>query len=81
MRLLFDDGMVRDVEHVPGESSGSMVKPLEDPQYFAKVRVDRGARTVVWPNGLDLGPEVLHGDYEPENPLGFRDVTSEAQIA
>lgn len=27
------------------------------------------------PNGLGLAPEVLHGDYEAEHPLGFHNVT------
>jgi hypothetical protein len=40
------------------------------------VRVDSDARTVTWPNGLDLAPEVLHGDHEPANGLGFHDVTA-----
>ena len=76
MRLSFDDGVVRDVEYVPGETRGSLLVPLEDPAYFAQVRVGAEARTVVWPNGLDLAPEVLHGDHEPEDGLGFHDVTS-----
>ena len=75
MRLLFDDGVVRDVQFVPGEGRGSLLEPLNDPAYFATVAVDADARTVVWPNGLDLAPEVLHGDHEPTDPLGFRDVT------
>jgi hypothetical protein len=29
------------------------------------VRVDPELGTVVWPNGYDLDPDVLHGDYEP----------------
>lgn len=81
MRLLFDDGVVRDLQYTPSETRGSMVKPLADPDYFAQVRVDGEAGTVVWPNGLDLAPEVLHGDYEPENPLGFRDVSAARQSA
>lgn len=81
MRLLFDDGMVRDVQYVPGEARGSLVEPLGDPSYFAQVRVDSVAGTVVWPNGLDLAPEVLHGDYEPNVALGFLDVTSTKQLA
>ena len=81
MRLLFDDGVVRDVQYVPGEARGSMIEPLEDPEYFAQVRVDPEARTVVWPNGLDLAPEVLHGDYAPTDGLGFHDVTSSHQLA
>jgi uncharacterized protein DUF2442 len=75
MRLLFDDGVVRDVRYVPGEARGSLVLPLDDPAYFAQVRVDEDARTVVWPNGLDLAPEVLHGDHEPDHELGFHDIT------
>lgn len=75
MRLLFDDGVIRDIEFVPGDDYGSLVMPLNDPTYFAKVAVDPDARTVVWPNGLDLAPEVLHGDHEAANPMGFRDVT------
>ena len=35
----------------------------------------RDARTVVWPNGLDLAPDVLHGEAEPNATLGFHDVT------
>lgn len=76
MRLLFNDGVVRDVQYVPREASGSLLEPLADSEYFARVRVDHEARTVVWPNGLDLAPEVLHGDHEPNQDLGFHDVTS-----
>lgn len=76
MRLLFGDGVVRDVQFVPGDGNGSLLEPLGDPDYFAQVRVDPDARTVVWPNGLDLAPEVLHGDHEPNDNLGFHDVTT-----
>ena len=78
MRLLFDDGVVRDILYVPGEAAGSLLEPLGDPEYFAQVRVDPEGGTVVWPNGLDLDPLVLHGDFEAENPVGFHDVTSTA---
>ena len=40
-----------------------MFEPLTDPAFFAQVVVDHD--TVVWPNGLDLDPLVLHGDFEP----------------
>jgi hypothetical protein len=32
------------------------------------VRVDDELRTIVWPNGFDLDPDVLHGDFEPASP-------------
>jgi len=35
------------------------------PDCFRRVRVDPELRTIVWPNGFDLDPDVLHGDYEP----------------
>jgi hypothetical protein len=79
MRLLFDDGLVRDIQYIPGQVTSEMLAPLDDPEYFAQVRVDADAGTVVWPNGLDLAPEVLHGDYEPDSALGFHDVTPDHQ--
>ena len=76
MRLLFADGVVRDIQYRPGAGRGSLLEPLDDATYFAQVRVDPEARTVVWPNGLDLAPEVLHGDYPPNDSLGFEDITA-----
>jgi hypothetical protein len=37
-----------------------MFEPLRDVAYFARVVVDVEMGTVVWPNGDDLAPEVLH---------------------
>lgn len=45
-----------------GELWGTMLEPLKDPAFFARVRVDEERGTVVWPNGLDLDPETL---YDP----------------
>ncbi len=44
---------------------GTLGTRLTDPGYFRQARVDEDARTVVWPNGLDPAPELLHGGYEP----------------
>ena len=65
LRLTFDDDQVREVD-LSDELWGSMFEPLKAPAFFAKVYLDHG--TVVWPNGLDLDPLVLHGDFEPERP-------------
>ena len=61
LRVTFDDGLVRDVD-LSDELWGPLFEPLRDPAYFAQVVVDHG--TVVWPNGADLDPLVLHGDFE-----------------
>jgi hypothetical protein len=67
LRLRFDDGAERTVD-LSDMLWGTMGEPLRDPEYFRQVRVDPELRTVVWRNGLDLDPEVLHGDYEPAPP-------------
>jgi hypothetical protein len=51
---------------------GTLGEPLKDLDYFRQVRVDDGARTVVWPNGLDPAPELLHGGQESIDALERR---------
>ncbi|MHB8466630.1 MAG: DUF2442 domain-containing protein [Acidimicrobiales bacterium] len=64
LRVTFDDGLVREVD-LAEELWGPMFEPLKDPAVFALVKVDHEIGTVVWPNGADLAPEMLHGDHEP----------------
>jgi hypothetical protein len=64
LRLSFDDGVVREVDLAHRVGGTGVFAPLKDPKYFAKVRVDPGLGTIVWPNGADLAPEFLHGDLE-----------------
>jgi hypothetical protein len=62
LRLSFADGVVGDVD-LCGRieaATGPVFEPLKDVEYFAKVSVDSELGTVVWPNGADLAPEVLH---------------------
>lgn len=59
LRLLFDDGTVGDVDFSGREWTGVM-EPLRDPDYFAQVRVDLDAATLVWPHGVDMAPEPLY---------------------
>jgi len=67
LRFLFDDGTAGDVDFSSMEWKG-VFEPLHDPTYFAKVRVDTEAATVVWPNGADLAPETLYEEAR-KNPL------------
>lgn len=62
LRLSFADGLVADVdltEQFTG-SLGPVFEPLRDATYFGLVAVDTELGTVVWPNGADLAPDVLH---------------------
>jgi len=38
---------------------GPMDAPLQDPAYFAQVRLDPDLETAVWPNGYDICPDIL----------------------
>lgn len=71
LRLGFRDGSSRDVD-LAGELRGHVFEPLADPEFFAQVRADDELGTVVWPNGADLDPHVLHGDFEPASRLAHR---------
>jgi hypothetical protein len=62
LRLTFSDGLKRDVDLSP-LLHGPLGEPLRDLSYFRRVRVDEQSRTIVWPNGLDPDPDMLHDDY------------------
>lgn len=64
LRLGFSDGTTRDVDLEP-ELWGPVFEPLRDPAVFRQVAVDRELGTIVWPNGADMDPDVLHGDRPP----------------
>jgi Protein of unknown function (DUF2442) len=83
LRLTFSDGLVRDVD-LSHLLHGPLGEPLRDLDYFRRVRVDEEARTIVWPNGLDPDPDMLHGDHEPAGQIlsgtvpGARSVSANA---
>ena len=59
LKLSFNDGVVREID-CTFLLHGTLGEPLRDPSYFQQVRVDDELRTIVWPNGLDPSPELLH---------------------
>ena len=63
LRVQFNDGVVREVD-CQFLMRGTLGEPLRDPDYFRQVRVDEESRTIIWPNGLDPSPELLH-DHDP----------------
>jgi hypothetical protein len=74
LRLTFNDGVVRDVD-LSQLLHGPLGEPLRDPDYFRQVRVDQQSRTIVWPNGLDPDPDMLHDSYPPTRRTGTRTAT------
>lgn len=64
LKLSFDDGTEREVD-LENELWGPVFEPLRtNPDLFRQVQVDRELGTIVWPNGADMDPDVLHGDFE-----------------
>ena len=65
LQLRFNDGAERVVD-LADELWGPVFEPLKaDPALFRQVRVDEEMGTIVWPNGADMDPDVLHGSHEP----------------
>lgn len=63
VRLSFSDHSTRDLD-LDELLRGPVFEPLrQDPELFRQVRIESG--TIVWPNGADMDPVVLHGSAEP----------------
>ncbi len=65
LEVAFEDGAVRRVDMKPLLHKG-VFRALQDPAFFARVRIDSVLGTVVWPNGADVSPEFLY--YGPAGP-------------
>src|ERR1700730_9107019 len=52
--------------------AGEVYGPLRDLELFNQVRMDSDAHTLVWPNGADFDPAILH-DW-PEHEREFREL-------
>jgi hypothetical protein len=52
--------LMRCWNHDPSPRVCRCSSPCVDVAYFAQVVVDEELGTVVWPNGADLAPEMLH---------------------
>ncbi|CAN5710874.1 MAG: DUF2442 domain-containing protein [Acidimicrobiia bacterium] len=67
-RLWFSDGSERVVDLTPFLWGPAFEAIAADDEVFRSVVVDPETGTLSWPNGADLDPDVLHGDFEPSNP-------------
>lgn len=62
--LEFETGEYRVVDIRPF-LKGPVFEPLKDPVFFRQVKADPDVRTVVWPNGADICPDVLYAKSVP----------------
>lgn len=69
IRVEFGDGLVRTIDLRP-VLEGELYSPLRDLNQFNSVSLDREVHTLVWPNGADFDPAILH-DW-PDHEAGMR---------
>jgi hypothetical protein len=70
LRVVFTDGLVREIDFT-GVLSGVLAE-LDSDEVFAAVDVDPVAGTLSWPGGIDMDPDVLHGDEPAASPAAPR---------
>jgi hypothetical protein len=76
LRVTFSDGLVRELDFA--DALPGVLATIDDDAAFAAVSVDAIAGTICWPNGIDLDPDVLHGDHaaasivQPKNLREYR---------
>jgi hypothetical protein len=71
LRLYFSDGTEGEWDFtIVVAASGTMIAPLKDPKYFARVFLQFG--TLTWPNGFDLDSIALHDEMSSAGVLRRR---------
>ena len=68
LRVQFTDGTSQTIDFRP-ILKGELHGPLQDPALFDQVSVDPEVRTLVWPNGADFDPAILHNWPESGSAL------------
>lgn len=59
------DGSERDIDLTRFLWGPVFAPILDDRSFFEQVFVDPISRTIAWPNGADIDPDVLLGEAEP----------------
>jgi Protein of unknown function (DUF2442) len=78
IRVGFDDGTMQEIDLEP-VLEGEIYGPLRDPAVFSSVEIDPEVHTLVWPNGADFDPAILH-DW-PEHEAAMRELAKKWSMA
>jgi hypothetical protein len=63
LRLTFADGAEAELDFADKVlGRRGVFEPFAGVDFFAQVAVDPEAHTLVWPNGVDLDPDVLYSE-------------------
>lgn len=71
IRITFEDGLSRTIDFRP-VLEGELYGPLRDLNQFNAVSIDPEIHTLVWQNGADFDPAILH-DW-PEHASAMADL-------
>lgn len=69
LKVSFEDGTTQEIDFEP-VLAGELLGPLKDLALFGQVSIDPEVHTLVWPNGADFDPAILH-DW-PRHSEAFR---------
>ena len=75
IEVTFNDGTKSQLDLTERFSGkGGLFIELADPEYFRQFRVDAELETIVWPNGIDICPDVLYAlatgkSIDPPDPV------------
>lgn len=65
VRLVFTDNTQRVIDLHP-YLRGPIFDPIRsNPAFFREVKVDSRMKTIFWPNGADIDPDVLYHNLTP----------------
>ena len=60
LEVTFEDGVRAELDFRPMAEWGGMFAALRDTDLFGRVQVDAESESLVWPNGVDICPDVLY---------------------
>jgi hypothetical protein len=78
LRVHFNDRTEQIIDFEP-ILAGELYGPLRDLSLFKQVRIDPEVHTLIWPNGADFDPAILH-DW-PEHVEALKERARQWQLA